>query len=163
MVNRVWQHHFGRGIVATPNDLGIRGASPSHPELLDWLAREFADTGWSVKRLHKLMLLSAAYQQSTQASKDTIAKDPGNKLFSRMNRLRLEGEVVRDSLLAISHRLNPKIGGPGVFPPLPPEVAIRDWKVNSDTAEHRRRSVYIFAKRNLHFPFLEAFDLPDTN
>ena len=109
------------------------------------------------------MLLSAAYQQSTQASKDTLAKDPGNKLFSRMNRLRLEGEMISDSLLAISGRLNPKIGGPGVFPPLPPEVAIRDWKVNSDTAEHRRRSVYIFAKRNLHFPFLEAFDLPDTN
>src|SRR5262249_52715514 len=90
-------------------------------------------------------------------------KDPDNRLFSRMNRLRLEGEVIRDSLLAISGRLNAKMGGPGVFPPIPDEAGAKDWKVSADPADHRRRSVYIFARRNVRFPFLEAFDLPDSN
>lgn len=163
MVNRLWQHHFGRGLVATPNDFGVRGAKPTHPELLDWLAKEFIETGWRIKPLHKLMLLSATYQQATEASKDALIKDADNLLFSRMNRLRLEGEVIRDSLLAVGSQLNPKMGGPSVFPPLPPEVAVRDWKVTMDPAERVRRSVYIFAKRNLRFPFLESFDLPDSN
>ncbi|HWY88928.1 MAG TPA: DUF1549 and DUF1553 domain-containing protein [Gemmataceae bacterium] len=163
MVNRLWQHHFGRGIVATPNDFGVRGEKPTHPNLLDWLAREFSDNGWSIKHMHRLMLASATYQQSTFASRETLAADPGNSLFSRMNRLRLEGEIVRDSLLAVSGRLNSKRGGPSVLPPLPSEVVVQEWKVTPDPSEHGRRSVYIFARRNVRFPFLETFDLPDSN
>ena len=166
MVNRLWQHHFGVGIVATTNDFGFRGASPSHPELLDWLATEFVREGWSVKRMHRLILTSSAYQQSTRAAKETLKRDPTNELFSRMNRQRLEGEIIRDSLLAISGRLSPKMGGPGVFPPVPVEATkgtISPWIVSKDPEDHRRRSVYIFARRNLRFPFLEAFDLPDSN
>jgi hypothetical protein len=165
IVNRLWQHHFGRGIVATPSDFGLRGDPPTHPELLDWLATELVAGGWSLKHIHRLMLTSATYQQSSKASPATVARDPGNRLFSRMNRLRLEGEVVRDSLLAISGRLNRKFGGPGVGPPLPPEMAgaVKGWTVSADPADHVRRSVYIFARRNLRFPFLEAFDAPDSN
>jgi hypothetical protein len=165
LVNRLWQHHFGRGIVATPSDFGVRGERPTHPELLDWLATECVERGWSIKTMHRLMLTSATYQQTTSASPGTRAKDPDNKLFSRMNRLRLEGEIVRDSLLALGGRLNPRMGGPGVFPPLPDELSdsVKDWKASADPREHVRRSVYIFARRNLHFPFLDAFDLPDSN
>ncbi len=163
LVNRLWQHHFGRGIVATPNDFGVRGESPTHPELLDWLAVEFQERGWSIKHMHKLMLQSATYQQSSRANKETLAKDSTNSFFSRMNRLRLEGEVIRDSLLAVSGRLNLKMGGPSVFPPYPADVAVRDWKATADPAEHVRRSIYIFAKRNVRFPFLDSFDLPDSN
>ncbi|HZZ82834.1 MAG TPA: DUF1549 and DUF1553 domain-containing protein [Gemmataceae bacterium] len=161
MVNRIWQHHFGRGIVASPSDFGLRGDRPTHPELLDWLACEFSST-WSIKRMHRLMLLSATYQQSTI---DGVKKDPNNALFGRSNRQRLEGEIIRDSLLAISGRLNPKMGGPGVFPPIPPEagVSAKQWKASADGADHVRRSVYIFARRNLRFPFLEPFDVPDSN
>jgi hypothetical protein len=163
VVNRLWQHHFGQGIVATPNDFGVRGERPTHPELLDWLALELTERGWSIKEMHRLMLRSSAYRQSAHAAKETLAKDPGNRLLSRMNRLRLEGEVVRDSLLAVSGQLNRKMGGPSVFPPLPPEAVVREWKATKDPAEHARRSVYLFAKRNLRFPFLEAFDPPDSN
>jgi hypothetical protein len=165
MVNRLWQHHFGKGIVATPNDFGVRGMAPTHPELLDWLATEFVERGWSVKQMHRLMLLSATYQQSTTAAPDTVKKDPTNALIGRMNRLRLEGEIIRDSLLFLSGRLNLKAGGPGVFPPIPPEAASggKDWKASADPADHVRRSVYIFARRNLRFPFLEPFDVPDSN
>jgi hypothetical protein len=166
LVNRLWQHHFGRGIVPTASDFGVRGERPTHPELLDWLACELVDGGWKLKRMHKLILLSETYQQSTHVSAEARARDPDNKLFSRMNRLRLEGEAVRDSLLFISGRLNPKMGGPGVFPPLPPEVAKGSkggWPVSTDPADHVRRSVYTFARRNLRHPFLEAFDQPDSN
>ncbi len=170
LVNRLWQHHFGRGIVASASDFGVRGARPAHPELLDWLAMEFVgpakpQAAWSIKRMHKLMLMSATYQQSTRPTPEALAKDPDNQLFSRMNRLRLEGEVIRDSLLAISGRLNPKPGGPGVFPPIPPEVlqGYKGWTAGADPKDHVRRSVYIFARRNLRFPFLEAFDFPDSN
>lgn len=163
LVNRLWQHHFGRGIVETTSDFGVRGERPTHPELLDWLACDFVANGWSIKRMHKLMLLSSTYQQSTVASKESLTRDAGNHLFSRMNRIRLEGEIIRDSLLAVSGRLNMKMGGPSVLPPLPAEVIIREWKVTPDAAEHARRSVYIFAKRNVRFPFLETFDLPDSN
>jgi hypothetical protein len=179
MVNRLWQHHFGRGIVATTSDFGVRGTPPTHPELLDWLASEFMQplkpqdkrsvpgggSPWSIKHLHRLMLLSATYQQATIATPQAAKEDPANALFGRMNRLRLEGEIIRDSLLAVSGRLNPKMGGPGVFPPLPPEASNvgNQWKASADAADHVRRSVYIFAKRNLRFPFLEPFDVPDSN
>jgi Protein of unknown function (DUF1553)/Protein of unknown function (DUF1549) len=166
MVNRLWQQHFGRGLVPTASDFGVRGERPTHPELLDWLAVEFAETGWSLKRMHKTMLLSETYRQSTIAPKDTIAKDPENKLYSRMNRIRLEGEAVRDALLAISGRLNPKMGGPGVYPPIPPEAAKGSkggWPTSADPQDRVRRSVYTFQRRNLRHPFLEAFDQPDSN
>ncbi|HZT83679.1 MAG TPA: DUF1549 and DUF1553 domain-containing protein [Gemmataceae bacterium] len=190
MVNRLWQHHFGRGLVGTPSDFGLRGERPTHPELLDWLACEFicdasgrvddeasgrvddeASGGvdprrpWSLKRLHRLMLTSATYQQSTRPSPDARRLDPDNRLLSHMNRLRLEGEVIRDSLLAVGGRLNLKMGGPGVFPPLPAEMAqaAKVWKPSPDPRDHVRRSVYVFARRNVRFPFLETFDLPDSN
>jgi mono/diheme cytochrome c family protein len=165
MVNRIWQHHFGRGLVGTPSDFGTRGEAPSHPELLDWLAAEFPARGWSLKQMHKLMLLSAAYQQSSQISPETLARDPDNRLFSRHQRQRLEGEVIRDSLLAISGELNPKLGGPGVFPPIPEDVfkGAKGWTVSKQREDHMRRSVYIFARRNLRFPLLEVFDAPDSN
>jgi hypothetical protein len=164
MVNRLWHHHFGRGIVRTPSDFGLRGERPTHPELLDWLAGQFMRNGWSLKRMHKLMLLSATYQQSTTASPAALRADPDNKLFSRMNRQRLEGEIVRDSLLAISGRLNPKQGGPGVLMPISAaDKGARTATVTTDKTEYSRRSVYLFARRNLRNPFLEAFDLPDSN
>jgi hypothetical protein len=161
MVNRVWQHHFGRGIVRTSSDFGVRGEAPSHPELLDFLAGEFMRNSWSLKKIHKEILLTAAYQQSSNASPETLKADPENQLFSRMNRQRIEGEIVRDSLLAVSGRLNSKRGGPGVSIP-----ASTDKGVHSpapDKAESTRRSIYLFARRNLRNPFLGAFDLPDSN
>jgi hypothetical protein len=165
MVNRIWQHHFGRGIVATASDFGVHGEPPSHPELLDWLAHEFTANGWKIKPMHKLMLLSTAYRQSTVPTPQAAEKDPDNRLFSRMNRLRLEGEIIRDSLLSVSGRLNPKIGGRSVFPPIPAEAlkGATGWIATIDKQEHNRRSLYIFARRNLRFPFLETFDLPDSN
>jgi hypothetical protein len=165
MVNRLWQHHFGRGIVATPSDFGLRGERPTHPELLDWLAREFIASGWNVKHLHRLMLLSATYRQSSRPDPVALKQDPANRLLSRMNRVRLEGEIIRDSLLAVAGRLSQKMGGPGVRPPVPAETlrGSAGWKASPDPHDHVRRSVYIFARRNLRFPFLEAFDLPDSN
>jgi hypothetical protein len=180
LVNRLWQHHFGRGLVPTTSDFGVHGEPPTHPELLDWLATEFMDPspqplspggrgagvrGWSLKAIHRLMLLSATYRQSAQASPEALARDPDNRLFSRMNRLRLEGEIIRDSLLAVAGRLNPQMGGPGVFPPIPADAlkGSKAWTVSSNPRDHVRRSVYIFARRNLRFPFLEVFDLPDSS
>jgi hypothetical protein len=176
IVNRLWQHHFGRGIVATPSDFGTRGANPTHPELLDWLACELANpTGkvggegdskpWSLKRIHRLILLSDTFQQSTRVSADALRIDPDNKLFSRMPRQRLEAEAVRDALLAVSGQLNPKTGGPGVVLPGASRAAggSRPVPVTADAKEYARRSVYLFARRNLRDNFLEAFDLPDSN
>jgi hypothetical protein len=173
LVNRLWQHHFGRGIVRTASDFGVRGEPPTHPELLDRLAVEVMRPSdqaipkktWSIKRMHRLMLLSATYQQSSRASPEALAKDPENHLFSRMNRLRLEGEIIRDSLLSVSGRLNLQMGGPGTFPPVPAEAVkgSMSWNASQNPQDHARRSVYIFARRNLRFPFLENFDLPDSN
>jgi hypothetical protein len=165
MVNRIWQHHFGRGLVGTPSDFGTHGQSPTHPELLDWLAAEFIRSGWSIKRMHKLILLSAAYQQSSTALPEALLRDPENKRFSRQNRVRLEGEVIRDSLLAISGRLNWQIGGPSVSPPIPPDITktARNWTASTNRADHLRRSIYVFTRRTLRFPFLEVFDAPDSN
>ena len=161
LVNRLWQHHFGRGLVPTASDFGIRGQPPTHPQLLDWLACEFVSGGWSIKRLHRLMLLSNTYRQSTRPAAEARQRDPENQLFSRMNRQRLEGEAIRDALLAVSGRLDRRLGGPSVYPPLP--TAVKGWTVSADPRDHRRRSVYVFARRNLRFAFLEAFDLPDSN
>lgn len=168
MVNRLWMHHFGRGLVETPSDFGTRGAKPSHPQLLDWLADELAAGGWNLKAMHRLMLLSGTYQQASHAGQATaagMAADPENRLYWRMNRIRLEGEAIRDSLLAISGRLTRRMGGPGVMPPIPLEAlkGVSGWKTSSDPKDHAMRSVYLFARRNLRFPFLEAFDAPDNN
>jgi hypothetical protein len=165
IMNRLWQHHFGKGIVTTPSDFGVRGERPTHPELLDWLADELIAGGWRLKRMHKLMLMSEAYQQSTRVSPEAAKADPENRLFSRMNRLRLEGEAVRDALLAVSGRLNLKMNGPGVVLPETAAAAggSKPAVVSPHPRDHVRRSVYLFARRNLRHPFLEAFDLPDSN
>lgn len=177
MVNRVWQHLFGRGIVPTPSDFGVRGESATHPEVLDWLAVGFSSgdwpalprverKAWSIKNLIRVLVHSNAYKQSSHASAAALKADPDNELFSRMNRKRLEGEAIRDAGLAVSGRLNPKMGGMGVFPPIPPEARPANanvWPVTRDPAEHRRRSIYIFVRRNLGFPGLDVFDGPDTN
>lgn len=164
MVNRIWQHHFGRGLVGSPSNFGTHGQAPTHPELLDWLASEFVASGWSIKHMHKLMLLSETYQQ-VSSSLNGAAVDPDNKLYGRMNRLRLEGEVIRDSLLAISGQLQTAVGGPGVFPPISKELfeGVAGWPSSKSDPKQNRRSIYIFARRNLRFPFLEVFDLPDNN
>jgi len=165
IVNRLWQHHIGRGIVATASDFGLRGERPTHPELLDWLASELVAGEWKLKRIHKLILTSVTYRQSTQASKDSLAKDPYNELLSRQNRRRLEGEAVRDALLAVSSKLNPKMGGPGVVLPelSKPAGGSKPVPVTRDAVEYDRRSIYLFSRRNLRYAFLEAFDLPDSN
>jgi hypothetical protein len=165
LVNRLWQYHFGRGLVATPNDFGVRGRPPTHPELLDWLACEFVSSGWSIKHMHRLLLTSAAYQQSTRTSPETQMLDPDNRLWSRMLRTRVEGEVVRDSLLAASGELNCRLGGPSVLAPVPAGAiqGSQGWKPSADVRDQQRRSVYILARRNLRFPFLEAFDAADSN
>jgi hypothetical protein len=171
-VNRVWQHHFGRGIVGTANDFGLRGEPPTHPELLDWLAIRFVEDGWSIKKLHKLIVLSSVYQQSTHHSQLTTHQkvDPDNRLLWRANRQRLDGEGLRDAMLAASGSLTKQVGGPSVRVPLEPEVydlifteGEPDglWNVTPDQTQHTRRSLYLLAKRNVRLPMLEAFDQPD--
>ena len=112
MVNRLWQHHFGEGIVRTPSNFGRKGQPPSHPELLDWLARRFVESGWSIKAMHRLIVLSAAYQRSSKAPATLLDADPENRLFGRMVRRRLEAEELHDSLLALAGRLDARPGGP---------------------------------------------------
>ena len=149
LVNRIWQGHFGLGLVGTPSDFGVMGGTPTHPELLDWLATELPRLGWSRKRLHRLIVTSATYRQAS------------------FPRRRLDGEAIRDALLTASGQLNRQAGGPGFRPPLPNEVVrtlLKDqWPVTANSAEHRRRSVYLFARRNLRYPLFEAFDKPDAN
>jgi hypothetical protein len=162
MVNRLWQHHFGRGIVATPGDFGVQGEPPTHPELLDWLAREFVARGWPLKPMHRIMVTSAAYRQASSATPQ--AADPGNRLLWRQNRRRLEGEALRDAMLSVSGLLNPKAGGHSVYPELPPELTkTAGWHASADPAERDRRSVYVYVKRNQRYPFFSAFDAPDSN
>lgn len=167
MVNRIWQGHFGKGIVATPNDFGRQGDAPTHPELLDWLAVEFAERGWSIKQMHRLIMLSNTYRASSVADQDSIKKDPENHYLSRMNRRRLDGDSIRDTVLAVAGTLNLKMGGVGVIPPLTKEELLAArmpelWPANPDPAEHTRRSVYLQVKRSLTLPMLQIFDAPDT-
>jgi hypothetical protein len=167
MVNRLWQGHFARGLVTTSSDFGKMGDEPSHPELLDWLASEFIARGWSLKAMHRLIVTSATYRQTSRAPARRDV-DPDNRLLSRQNRRRLDGEAIRDTLLAVSGQLNPAFGGPGVFPPLPPELTKLSskgevWPVSPKLEDQHRRSLYVFVRRNLRYPFFEAFDRPDTN
>ena len=167
MVNRIWQFHFGRGIVATPNDFGRMGERPTHPELLDYLANEFVSSGFSVKHIHRLILLSSAYRQSSNSVNSAeVAKDPDDKLIWKFNRRRLEAEEIRDAMLSISGALNEKQGGPSVIIPIDKTLIDAlykpsQWAVTKDPAEHSRRSIYLIFKRNMRLPFMEVFDAPD--
>ncbi len=168
MVNRIWQHYFGRGIVPTPNDFGKTGLPPTHPDLLDWLAAEFTEGGWSMKRIQRLILTSSAYRMSSHApNENTAARDPANRLFWRQNLRRLEAEPLRDSILATSGELSTAGGGRGFFPSLGREVIASQSRPGdgwgTSTAEERRRaSVYAFVKRTLLVPFFENFDYTNT-
>jgi hypothetical protein len=166
MVNRVWQHHFGVGLVKTANDFGQNGERPSHPELLDWLAFRLVENGWRLKAIHRMILLSSAYQQSSDYRDDAANRiDPEARLLWRFNRRRLTAEEIRDSMLAISGRINLKAGGRSVMAPVDKELVQllykpAQWEVASDRTEHDRRSIYLMAKRNLRLPFMETFDQP---
>ena len=166
MVNRIWQHHFARGIVATPSDFGMLGEAPTHPELLDWLALEFVKQKWSIKAMHRLMVTSATYRQASRLNSAAAeAVDPGNDLLWRQRRQRLEGEAIRDSLLAVSGRLNiDSVGGLPIFPPMPQEIEASEaiynvgrWQTQRGH-EGRRRSVYIYQQRSMNVPMLDTFD-----
>ncbi len=170
IMNRLWQHHFGQGIVATPNDFGRNGAQPTHPELLDWLAAEFVAQGWSLKRMHELMVLSNAYQQASIGDADKAKIDPDNKLLWRMNRQRLDAEALRDSVLAVAGTLTEQLYGASIRVPIEPEVyetifteyePDNLWPVHPDPRQHTRRSLYLLRKRNVRLPLLVAYDAPD--
>jgi hypothetical protein len=164
MMNRLWFRHFGRGIVVTPSDFGKLSGGASHPDLLDWLALRFVAEGWRLKAMHRLMVNSRTYRQSSNdVSPAAVAGDPENKLFSRFRRRRIEAEAVRDSVLAASGRLNSEMFGLPIFPPLPDGIEERvkysDSKWATDTsAEGRKRSIYIYQQRTLSMPFLQTFD-----
>jgi len=168
MVNRIWEHHFGTGLVATPNDFGRMGSRPSHPELLDWLANQFVDDGFRMKPLHRLILLSSSYRQDylAEAPAHAMEQDTDNKLLWRFPRRRLSSEELRDAMLTVSGRLNPRKGGPSVIVPIEPALVKliynpAQWAVNADSRQFDRRSIYLFQKRNLRLPFMEVFDAPD--
>jgi hypothetical protein len=164
IVNRIWHYHFGRGIAGTPNDFGLMGDRPSHRELLDWLTATFTGAdGWSIKKLHKRIVLSATYRQSSDFRADAAAIDSENKLLWRYPRRRLEAEAIRDSMLAVSGLLDRTMGGPGVFPSVPAGTEIqegRHWRKSRGDADEYRASVYIFARRLVRYPMLESFDAP---
>ena len=167
MMNRVWQFHFGRGLVATPSDFGTR-ATASNRELLDWLATEFVQQKWSFKAMHRLIMNSDTYRQSSKPSPKALESDPDNTLVSYYTRRRLEAEEVRDSILAASGALNLKMGGRPVVPTLATEELYgmsqplnNAWIVTEDTREHDRRTIYMIARRNFRMPLLEAFDQPE--
>ncbi len=165
MVNRIWHYHFGQGIVRTPSDFGLMGERPTHPDLLDWLAGEFVRSGWSLKHMHRLVMNSDTYQQSSDFREAAARADPLNRLLWRFPTGRFEGEVIRDSMLAVSGRLNHRVGGPSTFPDLPLGAAPPrgGWDVPEAIHAQDRRSVYVFVRRNARYPMLESFDMPDTH
>jgi hypothetical protein len=167
MVNRIWQHHFGEGLVRTPNNFGRMGERPTHPELLDWLAVEFQSNGWRMKPLHRLILTSAAYQMASDDISANLTVDPENRLLWRMPRRRIEGEIIRDAVLSVAGSLDKQIGGEPVFPFIDPSLfqasSKRTWNGKADTDPSTwRRSIYVFSKRSIPLPMLEVFDKPDT-
>lgn len=164
IVNRMWQEFFGRGIVSTSDNFGVRGALPSHPELLDWLADEFMRSGWNVKHMHRLIVTSATYRQSSWPRPELATIDPGNVLLARQSSLRIPAEAVRDSALSVSGLLTPTLGGPSVFPPQNERVSMEafgsnDWKV-SEGANRYRRGLYTFIQRTSPFAQSITFDAP---
>lgn len=172
-VNRLWQYHFGKGIVRTPSDFGATGDRPSHPELLDWLATEFIQPtrssarSWSFKAIHRLILTSNTYRQASRFDARAAAKDPENRLFWRQNPRRMEAEVLRDSILSVSGKLNREMGGAGIYPRIDASVIASGsrprWPLNvKEDADEWRRSVYIFVKRSVLVPLIEVFDCPVT-
>ncbi|MBI3667407.1 MAG: PSD1 domain-containing protein, partial [Acidobacteria bacterium] len=169
VVNRIWQGHFGRGIVSTANDFGGQGQLPTHPELLDWLASEFVSRGWSIKTMHRLILLSNTYRMSSLfTDPDNARKDPQNLYFWRMNRRRLEAEAVWDAIHASAGTLDLKMGGRPVMPPLSKSemaaLRIKPWWVPpADPSEADRRAVYILSRRNFTFPMFDKFDRPESS
>jgi hypothetical protein len=165
-MNRVWRQHFGRGLVNTPSNFGLSGELPTHPELLDWLARTFMENGWRLKPIHKLILMSRAWQQDSTIRPDALRADPENKLVWRMPERRLEAEAIRDSILAIAGSLNLQMGGPPVYPPIDPSLRADtfqgpNWHDGEDGPSTWRRSVYVKVKRSLLLPELEVFDCPE--
>ncbi len=182
LANRLWQWHFGEGLCRTPSDFGAAGDVPVHLQLVDWLAAELVRSGWSARHMHRLLVTSSVYRlasrpsslaESTDANagpaiawRALLAADPENRLWGRFPRRRLEAEEIRDALLAVGGILNQRRGGPGVMPPLPAELEATllpgQWQTSPDPADHFRRSVYLFVRRNLRDPLLEAFDRPDT-
>ncbi len=171
MVNRIWQFRMVSGLVATPNDFGVLGQRPSNQKLLDWLAVEFVARGWSVKAIDRTIVLSSVYRQSGAENAAAAKVDPENKLYWRMNRRRLEGETIRDAVLAVAGTLNPRMGGPPVKVPIEPEIydliftegePDNLWPVDRDPREHVRRSLYLLNKRTVRSPFLANFDQPDA-
>jgi len=169
MVNRVWQYHFGRGIVSTPNDFGRMGTRPSHPELLDWLASRFVESGWRIKPIHRMILLSSAWCQSdiSPIEKTAAEQDSENALLWKFSHRRLEAEEIRDGMLAVAGRLNLKQGGPSFMVPIDPELVLmlkrpQYWVATRDKSEYDRRTLYMIYKRNLRLPMEEVFDAPDT-
>ena len=168
IVNRIWHHHFGRGIVATLDNFGRMGETPTHPELLDWLAVDFMQHGWSIKQMHRLIMTSDAYRMASQfADASGLEKDPDDIYLWRFRVQRLDAEIVRDSMLAVSGALNRKMFGPAVFPPIAAEILASMkygiWERQDDGPDVWRRSVYVYRKRGLPFPMFEVFDLPDQN
>ena len=168
MVNRLWQYHFGRGIVPTPNEFGGLGEAATHPELLDWLASELVEDGWRLKRLHRTIVLSNAYRMSSRGSRSELARDPSNRWFWRFPMRRLTAEEVRDSILSVAGTLNQKAGGPPVHPPIPREVLAgqsvpgQGWPL-SNARDASRRSVFVHVKRSLLVPILATHDAADTD
>jgi hypothetical protein len=166
-VNRMWQAYFGKGIVETENDFGLIGAPPTHPALLDWLATEFMDRGWSQKAMHRLLVTSATYRQSSHERPDLAEADPYNKLLARQARFRLEAEILRDSALTASGLLTPAVGGPSVYPPIPDgALAVTQVKREWPTAtgpDRYRRALYTFFFRSAPHPGLALFDAPDAS
>ncbi len=168
MVNRIWHHHFGRGIVRTLNNFGKMGEKPTHPELLDWLATEFVARGWSIKQLHRLMMTSNAYKMASNYENAAGLKaDPENRLLWRFRLQRLDAESLRDDILTVSGKLNREMGGPPVFPVVDRSVLATMkngiWHIEEDGPKVWRRSVYVYRKRGMPYPMFEVFDLPDQN
>ena len=187
MANRIWHHHFGRGIVRTLDNLGRMGDTPTHPELLDWLAVEFMDRGWSIKEMHRLLMTSEAYRMASSFKHEASAEaDPENNLLWHYRGQRLEAEILRDAIMTVSGGIDLTVGGPAVFPHIPSDILFQSdgkgfwcgnppagqritapstgfWCEEPDRPEVWRRSVYVFRRRSLGFPFFDTFDLPDQN
>jgi hypothetical protein len=168
-VNRIWSHHFGRGIVPTLDNFGKMGSLPTHPELLDWMAVEFMNRGWSFKQLHRLIMTSEAYQMASVFDHGgNLTKDTENDFLWRFRPQRLDAETIRDAMLSVSGTINLTMGGPAVFPFVPDAILDTEktkgtWRIEPDGPATWRRSIYVYQRRSLPFPMFETFDHPDMN